>query len=187
MSYYDSGRQALQIALRFMCAVQQLVLSWIRRRILELNRATRIPAPDFDALVECLLTFMVNTLPQLPASWERLIVDNADAPAPLRIRGGGDRGEDSTVRPRRHPPEIRQRWRNSGLQRTSQMTRNWTGEGSARDHIPKFEDGVKACLNWACKGVCDRDCPREVAHRDSSPTMVRDLMEFMDKCGVTRV
>ena len=31
MSYHDSGRQALQIALRFMCAVQQLVLSWIRR------------------------------------------------------------------------------------------------------------------------------------------------------------
>ena len=67
------------------------------------------------------------------------------------------------------------------------MTRNWTGEGRVRDHIPSFDDGVQACLNWACKGVCDDECPRREAHRESPPTMVRDLMEFMDKCGVARV
>ena len=188
MSYYDSGRQALQIALRFLYAVQQLVFQWIRRRLQQSDRATRIPAPDFDALVECLLTFMVNTLPHLPASWERLIVDNADERAALRLRGGGGGGgdRDTTVHPRRHPPEIRRRWRDSGFQRTSQLTRGWTGEGNARDHIPRFDDGVQACLNWACKGVCDRDCPREGAHRESNTAMVNDLMEFMTMCGVAR-
>ena len=160
MSYYDSGRQALQIALRFLYACQQLVFQWIRKRQLEQNAATRVPAPDFDSLVECLLTFMVGTLPQLPASWERLILDHADAPPPARIRGGGGGGMqdgNTNVCPTAHPTAIRQRWQNSGFTRTSEMTRGWTGEGGVRDAIPKFDDGVPACLNWAIKGVCNEN------------------------------
>ena len=189
MSYYDSGRQALQIALRFLYSCQQLVFQWIRKRQLELNAATRIPAPDFDAMVECILTFMMGTLPQLPASWERLIIDNADAPGPARIRGGGGGGAPagtSTVRPARHSEALRQRWRNTGFQRTSELQAGWTGKGSYHDGIPKFGDGVTVCLNWAIKGVCDSGCRREAAHRDSDGAMVNKLMKFMDHCGVTR-
>ena len=88
--------------------------------------------------------------------------------------------------PDHHPDVIRQRWRNSGFQRTSEMTRGWTGEGTARNNVPKFEDGTPVCLNWAIKGVCDRNCTREGAHRESNSAMVNKLMQFMDKCGVAR-
>ena len=181
MSYYDSGRQALQIALRFLYATQQLVFQWIRKRQLEQNAARRIP--------ESALTFMVGTLPQLPASWERLILDHADAPPPARIRGGGGGGmqdPNTNVHPSTHPNAIRQRWRNSGFQRTSEMTLNWTGKGSVGDAIPRLDDGVSVCLNWAIKGVCDANCRRDGAHRTSNTPMVNKLVMFMDQCGVAR-
>ena len=82
--------------------------------------------------------------------------------------------------------EIRRRWEQCAHTKTSEMTRDYQGAGSAASNVPKFQDGAQVCLNWTCKGECKEDCPRRGAHRAMGEAISRHVLAFMDECQVAR-
>lgn len=189
-SYYDSPSEALKMALRIIFQVQQMVFRWLRCRR-DTAPANAVAVPDFSGLVMDVGAYLLSGVPQLPQSWSHLIreEDNTSREGGAdRIRGGGGDGNggQATVVNTNLDTDIKGRWDRTGFDKTSEMTRNYTGPGASRDHIPKFRGGDSVCLNWCCKGRCSTRCPRAASHKDMGPTMIQSLHGFMDQCGVTR-
>jgi len=139
-------------------------------------------------------SFLFHGMPELPVAWNNLNRDENNRGLerqPERIRGGAGGGgtgaeAQATVYNTTQDQGLKDRWVSSGLEKTSQLTQNYTGAGTASAAIPKFRGNQSACLNWACKGQCSNHCPRAAAHQGLGATLVREMHVFLDQCGVAR-
>ena len=198
MGYYPSPVEALRMATRVLFQVQQMSFRWLRVRRALQDTSRAVPAPDFLGLAQDVSSFLTGGVPQLPHAWEALVTDaiGDQRPGAARICGGGGggattpsskgRGRNRAISNGAQDDEVKQRWINTGYERTSQMTRNWRGTGDHREHIPKHDNGNPACLNWECKGTCSTLCARHTEHVPTGAAMTRKIHDFMDKCGVAR-
>ena len=186
VSYYATPSEALRMGLRIKFGLQQITFRWIRARLAQPDITIRVPDPDFSGLAADVSSLMMGSVPMLPHAWNNLIREENNQSGVERIRGGGN---GNGVRKRTNPhwdSDIKVRWERTGFDKTSQMTRNFSGGGNARDSIPQFSDGAQVCLNLACKGECNDGCPRSASHKRMGAPLIQSVHGFMDQCGVAR-
>ena len=191
-TYFGSPSSALRMGIRVVFYVQQLVFRWLKVRRTT-PAGTDVPIPDFEGLVSDVGSFLLAGIPELPSSWQNMVLEenNVGPPEPdtRRLRGGADTGAEATVHNANVPEDIKRRWEATRFTRTSQMTSQFQPDsefatlGSA---IPKFSDGKQICLNWAIKGKCSSACPRKDSHRAMGVTLVAATKKLMDRCQVAR-
>ena len=192
-NYFGSPALALRMALRILFKFQQLTFRWVRRRR-DTPRGTVVPVPDYMDMVYDVQSFLFHGMPELPVAWNNLIRDEnnrGQERQPERIRGGAGSGgtgaeAQATVYNTTQDQGLKDRWVSSGLEKTSQLTQNYTGAGTASAAIPKFRGNQSACLNWACKGQCSNHCPLAAAHQGIGAALVWEMHVFLDQCGVAR-
>ena len=137
-------------------------------------------APTYARIKNLVLSFRVNSLSTLPASWYTLF----DAP-----RGSGRepaRGERPSTRelagavggPNPHADAaLKARFAGSGHGSISDLM---AGHDVA---IPK-QGNKEVCLSWALKGHCGRTCKRNKMHVRYGPATVHKLHQLLTECGV---
>ena len=144
------------------------------------NGVHGLAAPTFSAIKTKVLTYRVNSLCPLPASWYTLV----DTPARNRTRGSASEGGSS---PRNQAGavatfnthadrELMRRFRDSEFTSVSAMI---TGKDVK---IPKFK-GQAVCLVWALKGECGSGCKRRENHVKYNDDTNEAIGKVLDKCN----
>ena len=163
---------------RVLYEVQQEYFEYVTK----LSQGTAgLVAPDFAAIQTKVLTYRVNSLCPLPASWYTMV----DRESPGRTRAAA---RESGTSPRSQAGAVAtfntfadrtlmRRFRDSDFSSVSAMIADKDVQ------IPKHK-GKPVCLVWALKGECGSGCKRIEQHKKYSDETNTAISKVLDKCGV---
>ena len=143
--------------------------------------------PDFQHIVNKVLTFRVNVLSTLPATWYAHLKTNdwtvVGASGKKTASGSGTDGalrEQSGTASRTNPsPDqaLLTRYKDSG----HASIRSLIGDHSV---TPPKVNGQEICLMWALRGSCTSSCKRKAMHKTYSRDVNQKIHALLDTCGV---
>jgi len=142
------------------------------------NNPAAVP-PTHERIKNLVLSFRVNSLSTLPASWYTLF----DAPRgtgrePIRERPSTRDVAGAVGGPNPHADaSLKARFAGSGF---GSITDLMAGHDVA---IP-MQGNKEVCLSWALKGHCGRTCKRNKMHVRYGPATVHKLHQLLTECGV---
>ena len=181
MQMADTPRAGLDLVCRVLYEAQQEYFHW-GRQVAALG-PTGVRVPDFDRILDKVITYRPASLSQLPQPWYRMVDApvNTSAPAVTPAVASnsprGQAGAATVVNPNCNR-EIMQRFAGSG-----HSTINSLLNGRGSDIIPKYRN-KPVCLTWALKGECTSGCRRRDQHVSYPRTTWQALDGMLDTCGV---
>ena len=173
----DTPVLGMDLVCRVMYELQQDYFQYLNK--LEQSAAAAI-VPDFETIIQKVLTYRASSLSPLPAQWYTLVdAPRHGTPASAPSTSGSPRQQAGTVTAHNADADRRLlgRYRDCEHNTISAMI------GSNDVTIPKH-NGDPVCLSWALKGVCSSGCKRKHQHVRYGRTTIQQLHKLMDDCGV---
>jgi hypothetical protein len=174
----DTPALGMDLVCRVMCELQQDYFQCLTK--LEQTAGPAPAVPDFEHVIQKVLTCRANSLSPLPSQWHTLVdaprsVPSASPPA----SGASPRQQSGTVTAHNADADRRLLARC----RDSEHTTVTSMIGSHDVTLPKV-NGEPVCLSWALKGVCSSGCKRKHQHVRYGRSTIQQLHKLMDDCGV---
>ena len=166
----------MDLVCRVLCEAQQDYFAYVVAK----GNGTDPATPSFDAILNKVMTYRVESLSPLPSGWYLLM----GAP---RVRGN-NRPNPTSTSPRAqagaHPTDnnhaderLLLRFQESGHASIQSLIAGHEGD------VPKL-GGDPVCLTWALKGRCSPTCRRGAQHVRYPARTISQLHGFLTTCGV---